>query len=105
MQKRLVKQWMGCARLIYNEVVADRQRFIFGSEQHYRQLYQERREDGEQWSFMQGVPVNILDESIRVSFVPTATCPILTPKIGGGRESLDGRPEEQAGKGGRSASD
>ena len=60
-QKIILRQWLGCARLVYNMVVADFRAGEFPNQKQYREELQRRKQN--QWSFMtRCVPYNLLDE-------------------------------------------
>lgn len=64
-QKNIMKQWIGCARLVYNSVV---EAYRAGSHHlqlgYFRHLRNHRINDGT-WAFMAGVPYNVLDEAVK----------------------------------------
>src|ERR1044071_6720371 len=61
-QKTILRQWLGCARLVYNMVVADFRagRTPMPKQKQYREELQNRKQN--QWFFMINVPYNLLDE-------------------------------------------
>ncbi|KAG9307118.1 hypothetical protein G9A89_016946 [Geosiphon pyriformis] len=74
-QKIIMKQWMGCARVIYNMVVEDyvlnkkkrkkekKKGYKHSDFKHFRDLLKERI--ATTWFYMKKVPANILDETIK----------------------------------------
>jgi transposase len=64
-QKDLLKQWMGCARLVYNMVVANfRQRHGYVRQYFFRSLLKLKINHTREWAFMKDVPYEVLDHAI-----------------------------------------
>jgi IS605 OrfB family transposase len=64
-QKNLLRQWMGCARLVYNMVVANYIRNRRSTAQFFfRCLLKHKINTTREWSFMKGVPYEVLDHAI-----------------------------------------
>ncbi|CAG8475497.1 6890_t:CDS:2 [Gigaspora margarita] len=65
LQKNLLKQWIGCARLVYNMVVANYMRSCCMNKQFFfRILLKHRIQTTKEWAFMEKVPYKVLDHSI-----------------------------------------
>ncbi|KAJ3268474.1 hypothetical protein HK104_005368, partial [Borealophlyctis nickersoniae] len=66
-QKSLLRQWIGCARLVYNLVVADHRERPTGTPTNKRDLriiLKQKIDTSKEWSFMSDVPYDVLDEAM-----------------------------------------
>ena len=64
-QKTLLRQWMGCARLVYNMVVANYRLGRRSTKQFFfRALLRLKIKHTKEWSFMDKVPYEVLDHAI-----------------------------------------
>src|SRR5205823_6104428 len=64
-QKNLLRQWMGCARLVYNMVVANYHRRRKKTKQFFfRSLLRLKIRSTKEWAFMDKVPYEVLDHAI-----------------------------------------
>ena len=64
-QKTLLRQWMGCARLVYNMVVANYRLGRRSTKQFFfRALLRLKIKHTKEWSFMDKVPYDVLDHAI-----------------------------------------
>lgn len=67
-QKSLLRQWMGCARLVYNMVVFFHRRgnrgTKSGSMSFFRAMLWHRINTSKEWAFVQSTPYDVLDAAI-----------------------------------------
>src|SRR4051794_5515357 len=64
-QKTLLRQWMGCARLVYNMVVNNyHQRHRQTQQFFFRSLLRLKIEHTKEWAFMKKVPYEVRDHAI-----------------------------------------
>ncbi|KAJ3285378.1 hypothetical protein HK104_009523 [Borealophlyctis nickersoniae] len=66
-QKSLLRQWIGCARLVYNMVVADHRdgpTQTPTTKREFRITLKEKIDTSKEWSFMSDVPYCVLDEAM-----------------------------------------
>ena len=60
-----MRQWMGCARLVYNMVIANYIHSWQANQQFYfRSLLKLKINHTREWKFMQKVPYDVLDHAI-----------------------------------------
>jgi hypothetical protein len=87
-QKEKLRQWLGCARVVYNAVVDE---FVndgplkYGKLKDFRALRKDRIASG-QWGFMVGVPYDVLDEALKEAIQARAL--VLTRNREARREGL-----------------